>query len=541
MKLLFVLHYPGYLRFFDSSIRLLADRGHHVLLAFDSSDKQPEGVEALLGATGVIERVERPPPRGDSWDAVAQAIRGCLDYARYLDPRFADSPYLRDRMRKVLPPVFAGLGWFNTAGRRTTSTFVRWLTALEDAVPSSVSIERYLRRLAPDVLVVSPLVMPRLGQVDAIKSARAVGIPSALCVASWDHLTTKGLMRVQPDSVVVWNEAQRREAVELHGTPSERVVVTGAQPFDRWFDRVPSLDRQAFCRKVGLPADRPFILFVGSTLSISGPDAEVRFVRRWVRAVRAATDSAVREVGLLVRPHPYNFRHWVEADMSDLTNVKIYPRHSGNPVNELDRADYFDSLYHSAAVVGVNTSAMIEAAIVGRPVHTVLADEFSKTQMGTLHFRHLLPANDGFLIVATNLVEHVTHLEETLRWPDRRREAIDRFVKTFVRPNGLERPCTPQLADALEQLAARAPGPHMHRVIRGWPGLAQLRVLRGVMWVRDTSIDYGNRLDRAVRHARKAVKIQRKAWVHFRRRRVAALRRAVGAHLKALRRLIRDK
>ena len=39
------------------------------------------------------------PGRGDVWATVAGAIRGTMDYARYLHPNFADTPYLRDRMR----------------------------------------------------------------------------------------------------------------------------------------------------------------------------------------------------------------------------------------------------------------------------------------------------------------------------------------------------------------------------------------------------------------------------------------------------------
>ena len=54
-------------------------------------------------------------------------------------------------------------------------------------------------------------------------------------------------------------------------------------------------------------------------------------------------------------------------------------------------------MFHSVAVVGVNTSALIESGIVGRPVYTVLADEFAGQQEGTLHFQHLKNVNGGLL------------------------------------------------------------------------------------------------------------------------------------------------
>lgn len=496
MKFLFILQYPGYLRYFDSVVRALAERDHTVLIAFESPHKQPEGREALAGMPGHVRCLDRPPGRDDVWSTVGKAVRGTIDYVRYLHPSFADAPYLRQRMRKVLPPVTAFLGRYDTAGVRTTARLIRLLTVCEAAIPSSPRIERYLSKLAPDALVVSPLVTDRCPQVDFVKSAQALGIPTALCVASWDHLTTKGLMRIQPDLVAVWNEQQRAEAVEFHGTPPDRIVVTGAHPFDRWFDRRPSRSREVFCRRVGLRPEVPFILFVGSTASISAPGAEVEFVRRWVPAVRGGLAGRIGDVGVLVRPHPYNSAHWNGVDMSDLGNVAVFPRHGANPVNEQDRADYFDSLYHSAAVVGVNTSAMIEAAIVRRTVHTVLAPEFADTQGGTLHFRYLLPENGGFLRVATDLGEHIRQLADTLADPERNRAALERFVASFIRPHGLGRPATPILADALERLARAGRVQPVRMPVYLYP-------MRWALWTAGCVADYRdlNRLRRRLRKA----------------------------------------
>ena len=449
MRFLFVMQYPGYLRYFDSTVRLLASRGHQVVVAFDSPHKQAEGTEALDGVEGVT-IVGRTPVRTDTWAAVAPGLRGTIDYVRYLHPSFADAPYLRGRMRVALPPLLSWLGRFKTLGATTTRILIGVLSAIERAIPSSPDVERFISAQEPDAVLVTPLVTDRCPQVDLVKSAQALGIPVGLCVASWDHLTTKGLIRVQPDLVSVWNEEQRREAVELHGVRPERIVVTGAQPFDRWFERQPT-ERASFCRKVGLDPQKRFILFVGSTASISAPDAELGFVRRWIDALRQ--EPALAAVGVLLRPHPYNAAHWRDVSVADLPGVAVYPR-AANPVNESDRQDYFDSLYHSEAVVGVNTTALIEAAIVGRAVHSVLADEFKDTQGGTLHFRYLLSESGGFLRVATSLSEHARQVVETLRSPGGGREACARFVAAFVRPRGANTPATPVLVDALEYLAA---------------------------------------------------------------------------------------
>ena len=163
-------------------------------------------------------------------------------------------------------------------------------------------------------------------------------------------------------------------------------MVTGSQCFDRWFDRSPSRDRAAFCARVGVRLDRPFIVFVGSTASISSPEAEVVFVRRWIAAVRQGPGS-LADVGILIRPHPYNAKHWGDVDLSGYQNVAVFPRHGANPVNDDDRADYYDTLHHGAAVVGINTSAMIEAGIQDRPVFTIVDSSFDDTQ--TLSLIHI--------------------------------------------------------------------------------------------------------------------------------------------------------
>ena len=98
-------------------------------------------------------------------------------------------------------------------------------------------------------MLVTPLVTDCSPQVDVVKSAQRIGVPAALCVASWDHLTTKGLIRVEPDLIAIWNEEQRAEAIEYHGASAERLLVTGAQPFDKWFERRPT-SREEFWRRL---------------------------------------------------------------------------------------------------------------------------------------------------------------------------------------------------------------------------------------------------------------------------------------------------
>ena len=187
---------------------------------------------------------------------------------------------------------------------------------------------------------------------------------------------------------------------------------------------------------------------------ISAPELEVPFVKRWVEALRSAPHAPLRDTPILVRPHPYNGWIWADVDMSAYPGVAVWPRGTYNPVDAGTRDDFFDSLFYSRAVVGINTSAMVEASIIGRPVHSIVTDDFARTQEGTLHFHHLLPEHGGFLQVGRGFAHHADLLAASLADEDAARAQTERFVSWFIRPHGLDRDCTPIFADALERVAS---------------------------------------------------------------------------------------
>jgi hypothetical protein len=293
-------------------------------------------------------------------------------------------------------------------------------------------------------------------QTDTVKAARKLGIPVAFGVATWDHLTTKGTVKALPDRVFVWNDLQRRDAAELHFVPDERIVVTGAQLFDAWFEQEPGSTCDDFLARVGLGSGR-YVLYVGSSPNIAAPRKEIRFVQEWLGALRRSGDPTLEQLSVLVRPHPSSVEDWANVDLSALGGAVAPRTRPELPMSDEDDRFYFDSIHFSSVVVGINTTAMVESFVQRRPVLTVHASEFRETQLGTLHFRQLVRAAGGALQSARSLDEHFDQLRNVLERPGSYSEAIDSFLLTFVRPHGLERPATEVLVDALEELAAVRP------------------------------------------------------------------------------------
>ncbi len=471
--LLSVLHF-GLLRNFESVVRVLAERGHEVLLLADEPDTfGGERVAADLSLIPGVRWGWAPSYTDESWFVVARKLRQGLDYIRFLDPRYAPFSKLRDRLAERAPRLVTGLmrlpGMNSTGGRHVLANV---LNIIERGMPRLNAMDDLLAREQPDVALFGSVTNPRATQVDHLRSARALGIPTGVCVYSWDHLSSKALIRVTPDRVFVWNDTQRREAVELHGISADRIVITGAQVYDQWFERKPSRTREAFLTDVGLPPDRPFVLYVCSALT---PDPhESKFIRRWAEAIRRCSHPSLRDASLLIRPHPERWSGWKGVDWPDLAPVLIAGE---NPVIPTAKSDYFDALSYSTAVIGVVTSAFLEAAIAGRPVLTVTLPEFRKHQEGMLHFRYLLDIEGGLLKVAGTLDEHVRQLEAIFNGDATHALQQERFLRAFVRPFGLDNEATPRFVDMVETLAETHPVTEP-AAIQAWQQLLSRRVVR---------------------------------------------------------------
>ena len=461
MKLLFILTQTSYARHFESVVVMLADRGHEVRLAVSREGRTP--LSPALARHPRISQGLCPGERHDRWAGAIDTLRAMADYTHYLEPAFLLAGKLRGRALRTLAKALTGeetthikLRCPSCRSRIANDDAGRLLLSLGDAglagfkgllerielnVSSDPGYEQYLRDERPDVVLVTPLVNLGSGQADWVKAARWLGIPVGYPVFSWDNLTTKGIIHAKPDRLFVWNDVQKQEAVKYYGIPAEHVVVTGAPRFDEFFAMRPSGDRAAFCRKFGLDAGRPNLTYLCSSEFVAA--GEVEFVTKWIEEIRR--DPRLADCNVVIRPHPRALEQW--STFTPGSHVTIAASGGMNADQLL-----YDTLFHSAAVVGLNTSAQIEAGILGKPVCTMLAPGFERGQQGTLHFQYLLAGRGGFVEVAEAFEAHRAHLRAIVDGHfDTAR--VSRFIEAFVRPAGLSTPATPILADAIEDLA----------------------------------------------------------------------------------------
>ncbi len=464
-RILFCVYSWYYFRQMRPVIEALAAKGHsvHVVsILHDRDDFKSSIDETCASYPNVTYQVG--PARRDDWAERATVLRQSQCVVQSQDPRFndacrhADSGRLKGRFPESLERPF-----FKTRLGRELAW--RTLRRVNDALPTDPAIDAVFDTMRPDVMVITPLIDRGGGMWDYMASARKSGVRTVFPVHSWDNLSSKARLNRLPDHVLVWNETQVEEAARYHGIPRRRITVTGAQGFDEWFTMAPSASRDEFCHALDLDPGKPILLYVCSAIlkrhvapSIAGEgNTERPYVHRWLTALRNSDDDRLRQANIIIRPHPKREQHWDRMDLSSFGRVVVHPQHGRLPNDRDSKAIFFDTLYHSDAIVGISTSAMIEAAIVGRTPMTVLDPDYAAGQVEMQHFQYLLTLGDGLLVAAPTFEQHARQLEKQLDRPSESAARMSAYIDLFVRPLGRERAATPLVAQTILDVAARGP------------------------------------------------------------------------------------
>ena len=436
MKVLFVTRTAAHFAYHESTIRHLCDKGHSVDHLYDREHTNPGTDHAARACSS------ETPGLTLGWSLRRQGVlrrplftsRELLSYASYLT-REDQVEFYRKRWHRYLPtPARELMARVPVARGVVASGPARSaLRAVERLAPPDRGITRMLKEASPDVVVASPLNMRYSEEVEYVKAARALGIPTVVAVLSWDNLTTKGLVHIVPDVLLAWNEAQFREAVSIHHVPPERIVITGAPFLDKWFDKpVSTLGEREFRGKVGLEHRGPFVLYLGSSANISGDESWL--VLKIAESLRSSRDERIRNLTVLVRPHGANQEVFRKIAVP---NVKVWLRDKELPDSGESFAEFEAAIRLSAACVGLNTTAMVDALLADKPVVTMLVEEYGGTNAAqAVHFRYLLDADVYARASSPDMCAHL--VARLLDGEDPKRESRRRFALDFVRPRGLE-------------------------------------------------------------------------------------------------------
>jgi hypothetical protein len=417
---------------------------HGAELVFAGVEGKNPVPKAVRGRPGVSV-VHLPAARDPDQEQAVKLLRALSALARFYDPELADADWSRVRAANrslhfaghpnqyERAPMLAALEVPPDVRGRVAEA----VSAVESRVPPPDGLVEAIAALKVDAALIVSRCSLGAAERDLLKATRELDLRALMLVWSWDNLSSKAVLHEHPDHLLVWNAIQVDEAERLHGFPRERVHALGAPGFDDFFDAMAAVERP--------PRNGKTILYLGSSTNISTHEPDI--FAAWLAAVRNAEDPAVRDAHVVVRPYPGSgaWKHWQPE-----------PGQAGVAVSRghrWKRDGLATTLAGVDAVVALNTSGELEAAIAGVPVVTFRAGPDAPGQEGSIHFEYLLERNGGFVVDSHDLDEHVDNLRRALHGEH---DLVGQraFVERFVRPLGIERAVSPILAARILELAA---------------------------------------------------------------------------------------
>jgi hypothetical protein len=239
----------------------------------------------------------------------------------------------------------------------------------------------------PDLVLVTSAGY-EIGTLYMLRNAKAHGVRTLNAIQGWDNLSDRGPMREKADKLIVWNEINKREAVELRGYAPSDVFIGGVPHFDIYNCPSKFSSWGAYCRRTGLDPGRKLVLLGGTTPDVTdGFDDVVQILAEGIDQNRFVSPCQ-----LLIRPHPIVFSGWTKGQgmKEHLDRYRKMGRHvfcdepdirSRVLMADLAREDsghLAETLYYSSVVVNFFSTLMVDAAALDRPILCVDFDGFKK-------------------------------------------------------------------------------------------------------------------------------------------------------------------
>jgi hypothetical protein len=281
--------------------------------------------------------------------------------------------------------------------------------------------------------------------VPAVLAARALGIPTASFIFSWDNLSSKGRIAAPFDHFLVWSEHMKGELMKYYpSVPRDRIHVVGTPQFDPYGD--PSLlwSREEFCGRAGLDPLRPVICYSGGDAGTAPEDP--KHVEALMSLVR---DGRIRHnPQVLLRPVPVDdgsryegvCRRYPELRKLQPQWVHTEPGNWSRVIPLAEDVQFLANLTHHADLnVNLGSTMTLDFGIHDRPVVNVAFDCSDPPVFGMpvydyyYCYEHLQPVIEfGASRIARSVRELAESVNAYLDDPSLDREGRRRLVELQV-------------------------------------------------------------------------------------------------------------
>ena len=207
-----------------------------------------------------------------------------------------------------------------------------------------------------------------------LQTAKSCRIKTYYPILTWDNLSTKSTFMTMPETVFCFNSSQKRQLSKWHRINSS-IQVCGSLFFEKWTALKETV------HKKNKSSNKPYILYLGSSANVIGDESSIIYFLRLV--LYRIKEKFNLEVELILKNHPAKIN---KIDKS--LGVIVYEDFGLCESND-NELDYAQLLHNSLAVLGVNTSGLIDATFVNGNVFALTDAGKNTRQAGVLHFEEM--------------------------------------------------------------------------------------------------------------------------------------------------------
>ncbi len=253
-------------------------------------------------------------------------------------------------------------------------TGLRALSKIERASSRALkTTEEYInlyKKLQPGLVFNGSHVHSRVA-TQAVQAAQWLKIPTATFIFSWDNLTSQGRIMLPYDYFIVWNEALKKQLLEMYQwIKPENVFVTGTPQFDFHFRPEFYQSREDFCAEIGADVSRPIVLYT-TGMANHMPD-EPELVEEIADILQEIGGKNVPQ--LLVRVYPKDLTgrfDKLKQRRTDILFPSIAWKKSWLTPQYEDSFALINALRHSALGINVASTVSLELCMFDKPVINV--------------------------------------------------------------------------------------------------------------------------------------------------------------------------
>lgn len=232
-------------------------------------------------------------------------------------------------------------------------------------------IKKYLQELEPDLVLAPGAAIDTYSHM-ILKSAKNLGIKTAIIVAHWDYFSKKGMLRINPDKVFVWGEEMRQAAIERNELIPDTVSILGSPQMDKYAGYGRETGKNNSREKLGFPEDKILLLFAGT----SAPFDELYLLERLDGYLTEFDKN--KKILIVYRPHPGAWDRATKKSVKikDLKNVILDPQRKSVEVDSArwgslqhysDNSHYLDLMNAIDGLVTPFSTMIVESALCGKP------------------------------------------------------------------------------------------------------------------------------------------------------------------------------